>query len=132
MIDYKAIADAAEAYPDYQTAFDAMSIEMGANTFKDMPPNLLKIWGASFPDDYQLLHNGTDTVSLLAMSMISSEVTPLGVSDSSIHPFINSLPVSQAAIDRLYYMATKTNKAWPGLKSGHVQNAMQKRAEGTV
>jgi hypothetical protein len=132
MVDYGAIADAAAAYPDYQTAFNSMSVEMGANTFRDMSPNSLKMWAATFPADYLTLHSGTDAVSLLAMSMISSETTPLYVSDSGIHPFINSLPISQTAIAGLYAMATKTNKAWPNLKAGHVQNAMQKRAEGTV
>ena len=97
MINYKAIADAAAAYPDYQA-----------------------------------LHTATDTFSILAVSMISGETTPLFVSDSNIHSFINALPISQAAIDGVYVMATKTNKAWPNLKEGHVQNAMQKRSEGTI
>ena len=132
MVNYTAIADAAASYADYQTAFNAMSIEMGATTFGDLSPNSLKMWAATYPVDYLTLHNGTDAISLLAMSMISSETTPLFVSDVNIHPFINALPVSQPAIDGLYYMATKTNKAWPNLKEGHVQNAMQKRAEGTV
>ena len=132
MVNYSAIADAATAYPDYKTAFSAMSIEMGANTLRDLSPNSLKMWAATFPADYLALHNGVDAISLLAMSMISSETTPLFVSDVTIHPFIDALPVSQSAIDGLYYMATKTNKAWPNLKEGHVQNAMQKRAEGTV
>ena len=132
MINYTAIADAAAVYPDYQTAFNAMSVEMGANTFKDMSPNSLKMWAATFPTDYLKLHSGTDAISLLAMSMIDSETTPLFVSDITIHPFINALPITQGAIDGLYFMATKTNKAWPNLKEGHVQNAMQKRVEGTV
>jgi len=132
MINYKAIADAAAAYPDYQTAFNAMSVEMGANTFRDMSPNSLKMWAATFPADYLTLHRGTDAISLLAMSMIDSETTPLFVSDANIHGFIDALPISPEAIAGLYAMATKTNKAWPNLKEGHVQNAMQKRAEGAV
>jgi hypothetical protein len=132
MVKYKAIADAAAAYPDYQTAFDALSIEMGPNTFKDLSPNLLKMWAATFPSDFLTLSNGTDASSILAMLMIGSEKTPLYVSDAEVHVFINALPVSQSAIDGLYSVATKTNKAWPDLKVGHVQNAMQKRLEGTV
>jgi hypothetical protein len=132
MVNYRAIADAAAAYSDYQTAFDAMSIQMGANTLRDMSPNSLKMWAGTFPVEFLKLHSGTDAVSILAMSMISSETTPLYVSDSNIHSFINALPITQAAIDGLYFMATKTNKLWPDLKAGHVQNAMQKRAEGTV
>jgi hypothetical protein len=132
MINYKAIADAAAAYPDYQAAFDAMSIEMGDNTLRDMSPNSLKMWSATFPADFQLLHNGTDSFSILAIKMISGETTPLFMSDTNIHGFINALPISSEAIAGLYYMATKTNKAWPNLKAGHVQNAMQKRAEGAI
>lgn len=132
MVNYSAIADAATAYPDYKTAFSAMSIEMGANTLRDLSPNSLKMWAATFPADYLTLHSGTDAISLLAMSMVKSETTPLFVSDVNIHGFIDALPITQAAINGLYAMATKTNKAWPNLKEGHVQNAMQKRAEGTV
>ena len=132
MVNYRAIADAAADYPDYQTAFDAMSILPGADTLRDMSPNSLKMWAATFPVEFLKLHSGTDAVSILAMTMISSETTPLFVSDSNIHPFINALPITQAAIGGLYFMATKENKLWPNLKIGHVQNAMQKRAEGTV
>jgi hypothetical protein len=132
MVNYKEIADASAGYADYQTAFNAMSIEWTANTLKDLSPNLLKMWSATFPDDYLILHNGTDAISLLAMSMINSETTPLFVTDTNIHLFINALPITQGAIDGLYFMATKTNKLWPNLKVGHVQNAMQKRAEGVI
>jgi hypothetical protein len=132
MVNYKAIADAAASYPNYQAAFDAMSILQGANTLRDMSPNSLKMWAATFPADYYTLHAGTDAVSRLAMSMINSETAKLYVSDPSIHPFINAMPISDEAIAGLYMMAAKTNKLWPNLKVGHVQNAMQKRAEGTV
>ena len=132
MVNYTAIADAAAGYADYQTAFSAMSTEMGANTFGDLSPNSLKMWAATYPADYLTLHNGTDAISLLAMSMIGSAASRLVVSDTDIHGFINALPITQGAIDGLYYMATKTNEAWPNLKIGHVQNAMQKRAEGIV
>ena len=132
MVNYKKIADAAASYPNYWTAFEAMSIELADNSYRDLSPNSLKMWAATFPADYLTLHNGTDAISLLAMSMIGSETSRLAVSDTDIHGFINALPITQPAIDGLYYMATKTNEAWPNLKIGHVQNAMQKRAEGTV
>jgi hypothetical protein len=132
MVDYTAIADAAAAYPDYQSAFTAMLVEPAADTYKDLSPSKLKVWSASFSDDYLLLKSGTDAISLLAVSMIESETAPLSVSDPSVHQFINALPVSQSGKDAIFTMATQENLAWPGLKPGHVQNAMQKRAEGIV
>ena len=132
MVNYKAIADEAEGYEDYISAFNIMSAQMDIPTFKDMSPNALKMWAATFSDDYQLLHAGTDAFSKLAISMIHSESTPLFISDYQVHSFINALPISQSSIDGVYLMATKTNKLWPQLKLGHVQNAMQKRAEGKI
>jgi hypothetical protein len=132
MVNYRAIADAAAAYPDYQTAFNAMSILPGADALIDLSPNLLKKWAAGFPVEFLKLHSGTDAVSILAMAMINSEATALYVSDKTIHPFINALPITQAAIDGLYFMARKENLAWPNLEPGHVQNAMEKRKAGTI
>jgi hypothetical protein len=132
MINYKLIADAAQAYPNYQQAFDAMSILPAPDTLKDLSPNLLKMWSAKFPSEFLKLHSGIDAISILAMSIIGSEKTPLFVSDTNIHLFIDALPISAEAIAGIYKEATKTNKLWPNLKVGHVQNAMQKRAEGTV
>ena len=132
MVDYKSIADAAASYPDYQAAFDAMSVKMGANTFRDMSPNSLKMWAATFPDDFQLLHNGTDSFSILAMNMISGETTPLFMSDTNIHGFIDALPISSEAIAGLYYMATKTNKAWPNITIASVKKAFEMRQRGDI
>lgn len=132
MIDYAAIADAAQVYPDYQTAFNAMSVEMGENTFRDLSPNSLKMWAATFPEDFQTLHTGTDTFSILAVSMISGETTPLFLSDSNIHSFVNALPISQAAIDGAYAMATKINKTWPNLVIASVKKAFEMRTRGEI
>ena len=132
MVNYSAIADAAQVYPDYQAAFSAMSIEMGADSYKDLSPHYLKMWAAMNGADYLALKSGTDALSMLAVSMIELESETLKVSDPAVHVFINALSISQASKDAIFAMATKTNKAWPNLKEGHVQNAMQKRAEGTV
>ena len=132
MVNYTAIADAAAGYADYQAAFSAMSIEMGATTFGDLSPNSLKMWAATYPADYLTLHNGTDAISLLAMSMIGSEASRLVVSDTDIHGFINALPITQGAIDGLYYMATRTNKAWPNLSIASVKKAFEMRERGDI
>ena len=132
MVNYTAIADAAAGYADYQTAFSAMSIEMGATTFGDLSPNSLKMWAATYPADYLTLHNGTDAISLLALSMIGSAASRLVVSDTDIHGFINALPITQGAIDGLYYMATRTNKAWPNLSIATVKKAFEMRERGDI
>jgi hypothetical protein len=132
MINYKLIADAAQAYPNYQQAFDAMSVEMGENTYRDMSPNSLKMWAATFTEDYLILYNATDAISLLAMSMISSEKTPLYVSDRTIHPFIDAMPISLESRAGLYYMATKENKAWPNLRLASVKKAYEMRQRGDI
>ena len=132
MVNYTAIADAAAGYADYQTAFSAMSIEMGATTFGDLSPNSLKMWAATYPADYLTLHNGTDAISLLALSMIGSAASRLVVSDADIHGFINALPITQGAIDGLYYMATRTNKAWPNLSIATVKKAFEMRERGDI
>ena len=132
MVNYTAIADAAAGYADYQAAFSAMSIEMGATTFGDLSPNSLKMWAATYPADYLTLHNGTDAISLLALSMIGSAASRLVVSDADIHGFINALPITQGAIDGLYYMATRTNKAWPNLSIATVKKAFEMRERGDI
>ena len=132
MVNYTAIADAAAGYADYQTAFSAMSIEMGATTFGDLSPNSLKMWAATYPADYLTLHNGTDAISLLALSMIGSAASRLVVSDTDIHGFINALPITQGAIDGLYFMATRTNKAWPNLSIATVKKAFEMRERGDI
>jgi hypothetical protein len=132
MINYKLIADSAQDYPDYQSAFDAMSVEMGESTYRDMTPNALKMWAATFPVDYQALYSADDAFSRLAMSMINSESAMLYVSDLNVHPFINALLISEDARSGLFLMAIQTNLTWPNLKIGHVQNAMQKREAGEI
>jgi hypothetical protein len=90
------------------------------------------MWAATYPADYLTLHNGTDAISLLAMSMIGSEASRLAVSDTDIHIFINALPIAQGAIDGLYYMATRTNKAWPNLSIASVKKAFEMREKGDI
>ena len=132
MVDYKAIADASASYPNYQAAFAALSIEMGPDTYRSVSPHLLKQWAAQNQADYMTLRGGTDALSILAMSMIELESEPLQVQEAAVRGFISALAITDAGKNALLSLATKTNLAWPNLKEGHVQNAMQKRAAGVI
>ena len=132
MVDYKAIADAAAVYPDYQAAFDAMSVELDPITYNSLTSNQMKVWAASNPADYQTLKSASDTSSQLAVLKVDAENGSLEVGDVEVQAFINTLLITQAGKDDIYARAAKQDPVWPGLKPGHVQNAIQKRSEGLV
>lgn len=132
MIKYQEIADAAAAYPDYQTAYAAMSQELVQSEYGEITASGLKIWSAMYPVDYQTLRNGTDTMSQLAFTMLNSDALPLVVRDPMIQYFITLLPITSEGKQGLLDASIEFVKVWPNLKEGHVQNAMQKRAEGKI
>ncbi len=132
MIDYKAIADASVGYATYQDAFAVLSVAETGVVYGTVSPNKLKIWAATFPNDYQTLRNGTDTISQLAFGFIGSDALSLDTSDPMIQYFIANLPISAEGKAGIFTTAAVTTLKWPNLKEGHVQNAMHKRAEGVV
>jgi len=131
MVDYKAIADEAESYGDYQTAFDVMSLET-TEEFKELSSNNLREWCVSNSDDYALLKSDGTTLSELALKQINIDASPLDMRKESIRGFVSVLPISDTGKKALTDAATIEIKVWQGLKPGHVQNALQKRAEGKI
>jgi hypothetical protein len=132
MVDYAAIADAAAAYADYQAAFDAMSALTEPAPNASITGNGLRAWAAQHDADYQILKGGTDALSEVALRMIDTPDSLLDMADPQIQGFVTALGISQAGKDALFSRATRTQKVWPGLRPGHVQNAVQMRAEGRV
>lgn len=132
MVDYAAIADAAAVYADYQTAFDAMSALTEPAPNATLSGNDLRLWAAQRDADYQILKAGTDVLSEIAIRLINTPDSQLSMADPRVQGFIEGMGISQAGKDALYAMAARTQKVWPGLKLGHVQNAVQMRAEGRV
>lgn len=130
MPDYTAIADAAAAYADYQTAFDAMSTQTEPAPYATLTGHDLRIWAAQHDADYQTLKGGTDALSEIAIKLINTPDSRLTVSDPQIQGLIAALGISQAGKDALFTLAARTQKVWPGLKPGHVQDAVRMRAEG--
>ena len=131
MVNYKAIADEAEQYDNYQTAFDAMSIET-TDEYKELSSNNLREWSVSHSVDFNLIKNGTDTTCEMAMKQIDIDSSPLDMRKPSVRGFVNALPISPEGKASILEIATIQVKFWQGLKLGHVQNALQKRAEGKI
>lgn len=130
MTDYAAIADAATGMTAAE-AFAAMSVEK-TSYYRPLTGNDLRIWSAMNTTDYELLENGTDTFSKLAMKLVNSSTSVLDVSDVRVQGFIGALPISEAGKTDLYNMAQQEKLVWPGLKPGQVITALEKRAVGEV
>lgn len=131
MVNYKAIADAAQGYADYQAAFDVMSIET-KDEYKELSSNNLREWAVSNEADYNIIKANGDVLTEMAMKQIDIDSSPLDMRKESVRGFVNALPISAPGLSALVALATIKVKVWQGLKPGHVQNALQRRAEGTV
>jgi len=131
MVNYKAIADTAEPYGDYQTAFNAMSIET-VTQYKELSSNNLREWSTTFQADYTLLKNDDGVLAEMALKQVNIDVSPLDMRKEAVRGFVNALPISLDGKAALLEAATVQVDVWQGLKAGHVQNALQKRAEGKV
>lgn len=136
MVNYKAIADAVEtgAYPDYQAAYDAMSVELGAVTYRVLTGSELRKWAAVYNTDYQSLKTAAASggAEEIAVLLVQQPDSTLDVGDPTIQAILSALPISELSRDAIYSAAQEQQPKWPSLKAGHVQNAMQKRAEGVI
>jgi len=131
MVDYKAIADEAEQYGDYQSAYNIMSLET-VESYGALSSNNLREWAVSNEADYNAIKANGDVLTEMALKQIEIDRSPLDLSKPTIRAFVNSLPISDTGKTALLDKAKITSKKWQGLKPGHIQNALQKRAEGRV
>jgi len=131
MVNYKAIADKAEQYSDYETAFTAMSAE-AKGEYKELSSNNLREWAVGNPSDYAIIKANGDVVTEMAMKQIDIDSSPLDMRKETVRGFVSLLPISATGKASLLQLATIQVKVWPNLKPGHIQNALQKRAEGKV
>lgn len=136
MVNYKAIADAYEAggYVDAVTAFDAMSAQTVPGVSRSLTGNDLRIWAAMNAADYAALKAAVsaDPLSEIAVLLLGSPSSVLDMADPRVQAMVSALPITQAGKDALHEAATQTNPMWPGLKIGHITNALQKREAGVV
>lgn len=131
MVNYKAIADEAEQYGDYETAYTAMSAETKGE-YKELSSNNLREWSVSNEADYNLIKNDGGLVSEMALKQIDIDSSPLDMRKETVRGFVSMLSISAPGKASLLQAATIQVKVWQGLKPGHIQNALQKRAEGKV
>jgi len=130
-MDYKAIADEAEQYSDYEAAYAAMSVET-KDEYKELSSNNLREWAVGNPLDYAIIKANGDVVTEMAMKQIDIDSSPLDMRKESVRGFVDLLPISATGKASLLQTATIQVKVWQGLKPGHIQNALQKRAKGKV
>lgn len=131
MVNYKAIADEAEKYANYEQAFLSMSAQT-EDEFTELSSNNLREWCVKNKEDYESIKSDSTVVSEMAIKQIQIDSSPLDMRKKSVRDFIQLLPISNEGKLTLLEIATKKVKKWPNLKAGHVQNALQKRSEGKV
>lgn len=131
MVNYKSIADAASKYSGYETAYAAMSAET-VDGLGNVSSNRLRGWCAANPLDYDRIKNSEGAIADIALIQIRTESAGLDLSEVSIQGFVMALPISPAGKAGIFALAKTESKVWRGLKPGHVQNAMQKRAAGVI
>ena len=131
MVNYKAIADEAEQHGDYESAFAVMSIETTPD-YKELSSNNLREWCVTNSADYAILKSDNGTLAELALKQINIDASPLDMRKESVRGFVSALPISEDGKAALLEVATIQIKVWPNLKPGHIQNALQKRAEGKI
>ena len=150
-VDYKAIADRAEQIigsPDRDRAADAYNV-MSAETVtreKDGEVRmnrrmLMRELGAMTADALlQKIKTGienagfsTDTVTYL-LDEINGEGLDLKHPETQamLQNFVDGGIMTQDDLDLLLGLINETIPAWPGLKLGEVQNALEMRANGEV
>ena len=132
-VDYKAIADevALKGYADYEIAFAAMSAEENTE-YRALSGSELRIWAAQNADDYATIKAGLDHLSEIAYRLIDDPQSTLSLDDARVRALVDGLSITPAGKQAIYDMASVSRKVWPGLKPGHVQNAIDWRAEGRI
>ncbi len=68
----------------------------------------------------------------MSMKQIEIDSSPLDMRKESVRGLVNALPISDIGNAALLGLSTVKVKVWQGLKPGHIQNALQKRAEGKI
>ena len=131
MVDYKAIADAAEIYAGYEAAYDAMS-QQTIESYGELSSNNLREWAVGNPLDYAIIKANGDVLTEMALKQITIDSSPLDLRKESVRGMVSYLPISDDGKNKLFQAARLIKSKWPNLKPGHVQNALQKRAEGKV
>ena len=141
-VNYKAIADRAEAIIgsadslQYEIAYDAMILETTTTDLESAWYNeidLMSTLGASEAD--ALLDKIEANVSPRMVRMIQSE-KGINLADPQTKGMLAALKAGGAITageETSLLDLTKEDKSdWPGLKNGHVQNALEYRAGGIV
>lgn len=150
-VDYKAIADRAEqiigsADPSqYMTAYNVMvnetinrkkpgevrmnrrmlMRELGAFTADSLLQKIKAgIEGSSFTDDTKMYL--LDEINTEGIDLNHLETQQL------LQSFVSSGIMTQADYDQLTGLTNETVLSWSGLKPGHVQNALERRAMGEI
>lgn len=137
-VNYVAIADDAQANGDatYQAAFTRMSAETVTEPKTEAfysELSLMSELGVTLADT--ILNKVEAAVSPRLVRMIQSE-KGVNLADAETLTLLESLKVAavidQSEQDALVALTSETKPKWPGLKPGHVQNAMQMRVGGLI
>lgn len=134
--DYKSIADASAGYPDYLSAFDALTSQTVIK-HREMSGNELRIWAAQYSADYQALKSAaaSSTVAEIAVQLIGTPDSLLSLDDSRVVAMLDGLTpavISNEGRAALLSMAEVTEPVWPSIGREHVKKALRLRAEGKV
>lgn len=138
MVDYKAIADVAVTYADADAAFAAMSVETVQGKYRELDGSDLRIWAGNYSADYTALKAAAavDVVAEMAAILIQTPDSKLDLNKAAVRAMLDGLVtagvISVAGKDYLYSEAAVMEPKWAGLKLGHVNNALHKRANGEV
>jgi hypothetical protein len=147
-VDYGAIADRAVALlgaadPNrYEDAFQVMigeTVEGPAEgrriTSRDIAAQLGLADGKIFLDALRETIAAGDLMPEV-LDWLAPEQGGLDATDPAVQQglaLVGGEPrVTPAMVDAVLALAVEVKPAWPGLKRGHVQNALQRRAEGEL
>ena len=131
MVDYAAIAAEASEYADAKTAFDAMSVEKVQTDYEKLTGSDLRIWAGMFADSYNALkvEAQTNVVAEMAAILIQAPNSMMDLNKPEVQAMVAGMVpavMSQESADWLYARAYREKLVWPGLKLGHVIDALRK------
>ena len=92
----------------------------------------MREWAANYQADYLSIKADDSVLSEMAIKQIDIDSSPLDMRKDSVRGLVDALPISDEGKEKLFSYSTIQVKVWQGLKPGHVQNALQKRAEGKI
>lgn len=143
MTDYAAIADAAEAYADYQSAYAAMSAET-VQVQKSLDGRMLNERTV-----YALIGTTAGETLLQGIEGLPDNQLParvkawfapgaggIDVLESAAQSIIGAMvqggAITQAEADTLTAYGYTTEKKWPGIGPDHIRKALEMRARGDI